>query len=65
MPKRLNWQLNPYTHVTGQKFDDFYHDSHIRRTFELDREAAARGDEPFGSVLVHDDTVIMTESNRV
>lgn len=65
MPKRLIWPLNPYTHVTGQKFDDFDHDSHMRRTFELAREAAARGDEPFGSVLVHDDTVIMTESNRV
>ncbi len=36
----------------------------MREAFELAREAAARGDEPFGSVLVHDDTVVMTDSNR-
>ena len=37
----------------------------MREAFEFAREAVARGDEPFGSVLVHDDTVIMAESNRV
>jgi tRNA(Arg) A34 adenosine deaminase TadA len=31
----------------------------------LAREAAARGDRPFGSVLVRDDEVVMRESNRV
>nr|WP_248910298.1 hypothetical protein [Halocatena marina] len=36
----------------------------MRETFELAREAAARGDEPFGSVLVRDDTVIMSDSNH-
>ena len=51
--------------MTDPNFDDFDHDSHMRRTFELAREAAARGDRPFGSVLVRDDTVIMTDSNRV
>ncbi|SNZ12836.1 tRNA(Arg) A34 adenosine deaminase TadA [Natronoarchaeum philippinense] len=46
-------------------FDDFDHESHMRRAFELAREAAARGDRPFGSVLVRDDTIVMTDSNRV
>ena len=46
-------------------FDDFEHDAHMRETFDLAREAAARGDEPFGSVLVRDDAVVMRESNRI
>nr|WP_281244030.1 nucleoside deaminase [Halobiforma haloterrestris] len=46
-------------------FDDFDHDAHMRRAFELAREAADRGDRPFGSVLVRDDAVIMADSNRV
>lgn len=50
--------------MTTPQFDDFDHDAHMRETFELAREAVARGDEPFGSVLVRDDTVIMTDSNR-
>lgn len=54
-----------YTTVTTTQFNDFTHDSHMREAFELAREAAARGDGPFGSVLVHDDTVVMAESNRV
>ncbi|KAB1190740.1 nucleoside deaminase [Haloferax sp. MBLA0078] len=37
----------------------------MRVAFELAREAAARGDEPFGSVLVLDDTIVMSESNRI
>ena len=45
--------------------DDFDHDSHVRRAIELAREAADRGDEPFGSVLVREDEVLVTESNRV
>ena len=49
--------------MTAPKFDEFDHDAHMRETFELAREAAARGDEPFGSVLVRDDTVIMGDSN--
>jgi tRNA(Arg) A34 adenosine deaminase TadA len=37
----------------------------MRRAFELARDAAARGDEPFGSVLVRDETVVLEASNRV
>ncbi|HET7324216.1 MAG TPA: nucleoside deaminase [Halococcus sp.] len=51
--------------MTGPNFDDFGHDSHMRKAFELAREAADRGDRPFGSVLVRDDTVVMVDSNRV
>ncbi|MEF8781060.1 MAG: nucleoside deaminase [Haloferacaceae archaeon] len=51
--------------MTRPNFDDFRHESHMRRAFELAREAAERGDHPFGSVLVRDDSVVMAESNRV
>jgi tRNA(Arg) A34 adenosine deaminase TadA len=51
--------------VTDLNFDDFDHDSHMRSAFELAREAIDRGDRPFGSVLVHDDTVIAADSNHV
>ena len=37
----------------------------MREALDLARAAAARDDEPFGSVLVEDDDVVMTESNRV
>ena len=50
--------------MTGANFDEFDHDSHLRRTFELAREAADRGDKPFGSVLVRDDAVVMADSNH-
>ncbi|WP_134672267.1 nucleoside deaminase [Halorussus marinus] len=50
--------------MTDTNVDGFDHDSHLRRTFELAREAADRGDKPFGSVLVRGDTVVMTDSNR-
>jgi len=46
-------------------FGDFDHETHMREAFKLAREAAARGDEPFGSVLVRDDSTIMRDSNRV
>jgi tRNA(Arg) A34 adenosine deaminase TadA len=46
-------------------FDTFDHEAHMREAFTLAREAAARGDEPFGSVLVADDAVVMSESNRI
>ena len=45
--------------------DGFDHESHVRRAIGLAREAADRGDRPFGSVLVREDEVVMTESNRV
>jgi tRNA(Arg) A34 adenosine deaminase TadA len=51
--------------VSEQAFDDFDHEAHMRRALELAHEAADRGDRPFGSVLVRDDTVVMTDSNRV
>jgi tRNA(Arg) A34 adenosine deaminase TadA len=51
--------------VTGSDTDDFDDESHVRDAIALAREAAARGDEPFGSVLVRDDAVVMRESNRI
>lgn len=53
------------TTVTSPEFDDFDHASHMRVAIDLAREAAARGDEPFGSVLVRDDAVVMRDSNRI
>lgn len=37
----------------------------MRRALELAREAAEAGDEPFGSVLVYDDSVIAEARNTV
>jgi tRNA(Arg) A34 adenosine deaminase TadA len=51
--------------MTTPRFDEFDHESHMSRAFELAREALDRGDHPFGSVLVRDDTIVMAESNRV
>ncbi len=45
--------------------ESFDHEQHMRRAFELAREAVDRGDEPFGSVLVRDDEVVAEASNRV
>ena len=47
------------------KFDTVDHTSHMRRAIELAHQAAERGDRPFGSVLVRDDEIVMSESNRV
>jgi tRNA(Arg) A34 adenosine deaminase TadA len=46
-------------------FEAFDHERHVGRAVELAREAAARGDEPFGSVLVRDDAVVMEARNAV
>jgi tRNA(Arg) A34 adenosine deaminase TadA len=46
-------------------FDELDHEAHMRRAFELAREAVERGDRPFGSVLVRNDEVVMADSNRV
>ncbi|MFC6864850.1 nucleoside deaminase [Halomicroarcula sp. GCM10025817] len=46
-------------------FETFDHESHLGRAFTLAREAAERGDRPFGSVLVRDDAVVMEAGNRV
>jgi tRNA(Arg) A34 adenosine deaminase TadA len=50
---------------TTTDFDAFDHEAHVQRALELAREAADRGDLPFGSVLVRDDEVVATESNHV
>ena len=47
------------------EFDDFDHERHMARAFELAEAAAERGDRPFGSVLVRDDEVVREASNRV
>jgi len=47
------------------EFDAFDHEAHMRRAFDLAREAVERGDRPFGSVLVRGDAVAMEASNRV
>jgi tRNA(Arg) A34 adenosine deaminase TadA len=51
--------------VTHPSFDEFAHEQHMREAFGLAREATARGDEPFGSVLVRGDRVVHSDSNRV
>lgn len=45
--------------------DAFDHESHMREAIECAREAAARGDEPYGSVLVRDDETVMRAGNRI
>lgn len=50
---------------THKSLDTFAHEAHMRRAFELAREAGARGDGPFGSVLVLDDQIILEDSNRI
>ena len=47
------------------EFDDFDHEAHTNRAIELAREAADRGDQPFGSVLVRDDEVVTEARNAV
>lgn len=51
--------------MTTVDFEEFDHESHMQRALELAREATDRGDNPFGSVLVRDDSIVMEESNRV
>lgn len=51
--------------MSDPAFDEFDHESHIHSAFALARDAVARGDRPFGSVLVRDDSVVMSDSNRV
>lgn len=38
---------------------------HLRRCVDLAREALDAGDEPFGSLLVHDGAVVFEDRNRV
>mgnify|MGYP000309589332 FL=1 len=51
--------------MTESDLDAFDHERHVERAIELAREAAARGDEPFGSVLVRADEVVAEASNRI
>lgn len=44
---------------------DFDHESHMTAAIDAAREAAERGDEPYGSVLVAEDEVVMRAGNRV
>jgi tRNA(Arg) A34 adenosine deaminase TadA len=46
-------------------FEAFDHDAHMRAAIDLAYEAIERGDRPFGSVLVHEDEIVMRESNHV
>lgn len=46
-------------------FDAFDHERHMQAAIDLAREAAERGDRPFGSVLVRDDEIVARASNRV
>lgn len=45
--------------------DALDHDRYMERALELAREAAERGDEPFGSLLVLDDEIVMEARNAV
>ena len=45
--------------------DALDHERYMERALELAREAGDRGDDPFGSVLVRDDEIVMTEANAV
>ena len=45
--------------------ENFDHESYVRRAIEPAREAAGRGDRPFGSVLARGDEVVTTVSARI
>lgn len=64
-PNDLCGRSNQPPDVSDPCFDEFDHEAHMRRAFDLAREATSRGDRPFGSVLVREDTVVMADSNRV
>jgi len=55
----------PAPSVSGMDLDAFDHESHMAEAIDCAREAAARGDNPFGSVLVKHDEVVMTAGNRI
>jgi len=59
-----------HTEVGGDSFptvnlDALDHERYMERALTLAREAADRGDEPFGSLLIHDGEVVMEERNAV
>ncbi|MCL9815499.1 nucleoside deaminase [Natronocalculus amylovorans] len=45
--------------------DEFSHEVHMRRAIELAEQAVEHGNRPFGTVLVHNNEIIMEEENRV
>jgi tRNA(Arg) A34 adenosine deaminase TadA len=47
------------------RFVDFDHTAHTRRAIDLAEAARDRGDDPYGSVLVQDDRVVMEAKNAV
>jgi tRNA(Arg) A34 adenosine deaminase TadA len=51
--------------MTESAPETFDHETHMRRAIDLAEEAAARGDHPFGSVLVRGDEIRREASNRV
>ena len=46
-------------------FENFDHESHVRRTIELAQGAAGRGDRPLGSVLARGDEVVTAVAARI
>ena len=54
---------NDKTLVIGHHFMSEQHEQFIRLSIQLAQEAADRGDQPFGAVLVHDGQVILTARN--
>ena len=53
--------------MDDEAFDALDHEAHVGRTLELAREAAARGDEPYGPLLVRaaDGARVMAARNAV
>jgi tRNA(Arg) A34 adenosine deaminase TadA len=48
-----------------ERFAGFDHAAHIERAIGLAEEARERGDDPYGSVLVREDCVVMEARNAV
>lgn len=51
--------------MTKTPIDEFDHERHMQAAIDRARKAVERGDNPFGSVLVRDDSVVASASNRV
>lgn len=49
---------------TMSDLDSLDHERYVEEAIALAREAGARGDGPYGSLLVVDDAVVMEETNR-
>ncbi|GAA0244934.1 nucleoside deaminase [Haladaptatus pallidirubidus] len=44
--------------------DSLDHEKYVQRTLALAREAGERGDGHYGSILVHENEIVMEETNR-